>query len=243
MTEAPNRDFELVENAQEAQALVRFAAEEVCAAMVWAKNDSAVVNSVFSQYSENEDAIFIAIPTDLDQKGFVEKLAKNQSRECFMSLSASKATLFLKTDFLGFDPIGMKFKKPTRVFRVQRRKSLRYQIPKDYIVKLEFKDPLLEAETMSARASDISTGGLSFFIDSVAATSFTEGVMIQAMKITLGSRVIQADGEVRYSRRASEDPKKPFKIGIQFHQLPAEDLDYIGAYVLEGTRKYFSTLA
>lgn len=243
MAESINRDFEQIEDPKEAQSLVKMAASELCAVMVWTKNDDGAIQSVFSQYSESEDAIFVAIPSGLDQRAFVEKLAKNQSRECFLSLSASKATLFLKADFLGFDPIGMKFRKPVRVFRVQRRKSLRYQIPRDYIVKVEFDDPLIETEKHSVRASDISTGGLSFFVDATAATSFTEGVVIKGMRIHVGTREIGVDAEVRYVRRVAEGPKKPFKIGVQFHQLQPSDHDYIGAYVLEGTRKYFSSLA
>lgn len=243
MTDSINRDFELIEDPKEAQALLKLAAQEVCAVIVWSKNDGGSIESIFSQYSDIEEAVFVAIPADLDQRAFVEKLAKNQSRECLLSLSTSRATLFLKTDFLGFDPIGMKFRKPIRIFRVQRRKSLRYVIPSDCLVNVEFKDPLIETDTHSTRASDISTGGLSFFVDATAATSLTEGLMLKGMKISLGNQEIAVDAEVRYVRRETENLKKRFKIGVQFHQLQAKDQDYIGAYVLEGTRKYLSSLA
>ncbi len=236
----PSADFHLVEDPKEAISLLKEATTTISSTMLWTKNQEKVVETHLSLISEVDRILYTWIPPDLGQKDFVEQLAKSGTKDCYFSVSAPKANLFFKATFLGIDEAGFKYSFPEKVFKVQRRKDFRFQIPVGHVLRAEFDDPL-GTEKLRPKILDISAGGISLIVSDAEEVIFSMGMVIKDVVFTVKNRKITVDCEVRHKRAMPESSRQVgHKIGLQYVGIKSGDAQHIAGYVNEESRKYLS---
>ncbi len=235
------QEFKKVEDPNEAKILLREGAKTTSAAMIWTKDQGAVINSNITNYSATELAIYVRRPADLDVASFTGEVARNGGA-CFFSVSLPRANIFFRAKFLGDDLAGLKFEIPADVFTVQRRREVRLPIPSDYTIKVDFDDPLFANQTLTKKIADISAMGMAFIADADESSLFQPGLKLKNMAFTIKGRRIVAEGEVRHAKAlASRATGKPsLKVGILFTNIRPGESQLIANYIFEETRKFYT---
>jgi hypothetical protein len=254
--ESPNskdqfaREFQLIEDRNEGLRLIREGAKMVASAMIWTKNQTHVIHTHLSLYSDVDRAIFVRLPKEFDLRKFETALAGLGVQDCFFSVSLVSANIFFKSKYRGHEGEEIGFDLPSAVYKVQRRQDLRFTIPDGYLLKATFSDPALPDETVTVRVLDLSAGGLAFLVTAEQAAWFQSGTTLSQISFSLNKKKIVADGEVRHTGELPEIKRRPYptrketwRVGVQFRNLKQADQQTIAAYVFEESRKYFTRFA
>lgn len=213
--------------------------------MVWTKNQEHVINTHLSVYSEAGNCFYCWVPKGFDPKKFMHELAEIKSKggdtECFFSISLQRANVFFKTRFLGFDHAGLQFKIPDKVFKVQRRRDLRFPIPDGLSLKVEFDDPLSPDVRSTRKVIDLSASGMAFQVNEDEIPMYPSGFTLQNLSFSVRSKKITVAAEIRHTRKLGSDSRlKGAMVGILFKDIRPGDSQHIAGYVFEESRKYFS---
>jgi hypothetical protein len=236
-----DRKFLPVEDPQEAASMLREGAKGACSAMFWTKDQGQVIHTHLTVYSKNDRLLYTHAPQDFDVRRLIESLHKQNSRDCYFSVSLPRANIFFSAAFDGTDTSGLKFKLPDKIFKVQRRSDLRLQIPDGYLVKVEFKDPLFPDQIISKKGIDISAGGLSINVDPAELPHYTVGLELEITFNVPSRSRLSCKAEVRHTSTLPSGQRfSGGKVGLQFKSLPATEARHINDYVMEQSRKYFS---
>jgi hypothetical protein len=237
-----NHKFQAIEDKAEADRLFKEALKGTAIATIWTKNNQHVFKSKLNTYTEVE-VFYVKIPKSLDPNALKTDLAKSDSSDCFFNVALTKAHIFFKSAFIGFDSSGLKFKLPDKLFKVQRRNHMRYSFMEHYLPKVQFKDPREPVRFLTKKMLDISGGGLAIQVNSEEATIFLPGLILNNLTFSLRERVISCDAEVRHvTMLPAFSPLRGKKVGLLFQNLKTYDLDHINNYVLEENRKSFTKM-
>jgi hypothetical protein len=231
------RDFQPIEDPREASQYLVEAAKTAASTLIWTKNQEKVINSRIALVSDVDRLIYAWVPQDFDMPQFMDELAQKKETDCFFSVSLSRANIFFKTRFKNYDPAGLKFALPTTIYKVQRRKDARFQIPDSYVVPLEFEDPLAGGKNQKRKIADISASGLSFTVEEKEAPVFQEGLVLKKLKFSIRSRMVSVEAEIRNRRQITPALSR---VGVVFKNISESDRNHIAAYVFEENRKFFS---
>lgn len=235
------RKFEPIDP-QEALSLLREAARSLSSIMIWSKLQENVVHTQLHLFSEAEQTLYATLPKDLDQRAFVEEIARSGTRDVFFSVSLPRANLFFQTPFLGFDA-GIKFKVPERIFKVQRRNDFRFTLPDTVSLKAEFQDPLIPESKMEKKILDISAGGMAILVGPDEGPMFQSPLVLQGLTFSVRGRKIRCQGEVRHSSPFRQNEQLlGNKVGLLYKDMSPEDSKFIATFVTEESRKYFTQL-
>ena len=228
----PNRQFEPLPLSQ-AIKLLQESVKTLASTSTWTKNQEIVFNGHISLISDVEPIFYLWEPKDLDPVKFANALKASGELLCRFSISLESVNLFFKSEFAGRDPAGLKFKIPSAVYRVQRRKDMRMPIPPGYTLKVTYVDPEDNLRSCSKKVVDISAGGLAISINPDEETLYANGLILYQMTFTIRGVKITTQAEVRHSRG--------LKVGLLFIGISAQHAEVINGYVTEETRKYFSS--
>ena len=242
MSERPRSEFEPVETPGEAVRLLREASKGIASAMIWSKEQKYVVNTHVGVFQEVEKILYAAIPRDIDPRTFMQQLDDLGSRDCFFSLSLTRANLFFKATCLGYDDGGLRFRAPEQIFKVQRRKDMRFTIPEGYTLRVEIPNPINPAERVTKAIVDISSSGLAFVITPEEESVYRAGMILGSASVILKLRKLVADVEIKHVRAipTGSSRHRGVKVGVLFTNLPADASAWISAYVFEESRKFIS---
>lgn len=209
--------------------------------MIWTKNQERVINSHVSVYSDSGKCFYCWAPKEFDPRQFSDELKESGETDCYFSISLMRANIFFKAKYLGFDHAGLQFGLPEKVFKVQRRKDLRFPIPDGHVLKIDFSDPLSPDKLINKKCVDLSASGMAFLIEEEEVPLYPVGLMLENMTFTVRNRQISTAAEIRNTRPTrAEARKKGIVVGVVFKNLKAADNQHIAAYVFEESRKYFS---
>jgi hypothetical protein len=240
LSEAP-KEFEPVTDLAEALKMVKEGAKTLSSVMIWTKNQEQVINSHMGVYSDAGQCFYCFKPKEINPAQFMDALAKSGEKECFFSVSLLRANIFFKAQFMGFDAAGLQFKLPTKVYKVQRRKDLRFPVPDGMLIKVDFKDPLDPETVLSKKILDISASGLAFLVLDDEAPVFVPGLTLNELSFTVRNKKITIPAEIRHAKKLGADARsKGFSIGVFFKDIRPGDAQHIAAFVFEESRKYFS---
>ena len=228
----PNRQFEPIPLTQ-AIKLLQEGARTLASTSTWTKNQEIIFNGHITLISEVDPIFYVWEPKELDPLKFAAALKASGETLCRFSISLETANLFFKSEFAGRDPGGLKFKIPTAVYKVQRRKDMRMPIPSGYTLKVTFVDPEDSKHICTKKTLDISAGGLAIAIEPGEEHIYKAGVILFQMTFTVRGTKITCQAEVRYCRGST--------VGLLFMGISTQHADLINAYVNEETRKYFSS--
>src|SRR3954465_1911094 len=101
----------------------------MASAMIWTKDQKHLLHSLLTIVNEIEKVMYAWAPKGFDPPKFMDQLAQLGSDECFFSVSLSRANIFFKARYKGFENGGLKFVMPVQLYKVQRRKDMRFNIP------------------------------------------------------------------------------------------------------------------
>ena len=235
------REFVPVKTQAEALNLIRAGARANSVATFWTRNQEHIVTTRFSHFSESEQIIYVWIPKDFELRKLEAALTESQSPYCFFNVFFPSANIFFKATFIGVDPAGLKFKLPETMFRIQRRRDLRYMIPEGQVLHIEFRDPVFQEKILQKKTYNIGARGLAFFISEEEEAHYYVGMMLSDVTFTIRGRQIRADGEVRHiTHRAPSDRIKGAKVGLDFKEISQGDESFIAAYIFEESRRFLT---
>lgn len=235
---------ELVEitNLQEALSTLKQGAKFFSNAMFWTKGQEAVYHSHLSLFSEVDRVFYVSVPAkDFESQSFKDALSKQKSYDLYFSVSLTHANIFFRARYIGYDAGGLKFELPEKIFKVQRRKDVRFTIRDGHLLKIKFKDPIFPETEVEKKAFDISAGGLSIIVSPEEEVLFQPGLTLKGLRFTIQNRSIECEGEVRHSLPLPKSNRPPgVKVGILFRSIRAGDAQHIATYIFEESRKYYS---
>lgn len=212
--------------------------------MIWTKDQSEVISSHLSVFGESTNTFYCWIPKSLDVEGFVNEVNSSGTKDCFFSVSLLKANIFFRAELLGYDTAGLRFRFPTKVFKVQRREDVRLPIPSHTTMKVEFKDPLFPEKTMIAKVQDLSATGMAFIINDDDAPLFPKGLTLSDFSFSVRNKKFKVRAEVSNIRKqrspTGELLAKGHVVGVRFLDMRPGDHQHIAGFVFEESRKYFS---
>ena len=232
------KEFQPIQDRAEAERLLRDGARHFSSTLIWTKNQENVLRTHLTLFSDTDRLLYCALPKEVDPKKFLADAGGAQ--EFFFSISLSYANIFFKTAFAGIDKAGLRFRIPEQVFKVQRRKDMRFRVPEGHVLKVEFDDPLNPGQVIQKKVFDISASGLAFVTEIEDESVYVSGLLLHHMKFSLNSRQITVDAEVRHRRAVESARKKELtKVGVTFKYIKAADSQFIASYAFEESRKYF----
>jgi c-di-GMP-binding flagellar brake protein YcgR len=142
--------------------------------------------------------------------------------------------------YAGYDSGGLKFKRPQKLFKVQRRQDIRMPILDSVAFKVEFEDPLDPGKKVQKKVLDLSASGLAFLIQTSEEPIYHAGMKIQGVTFRIKGHKISCTGEVRHMKALpASGPNKGIKVGIKLHGMHSADNQALLMWVTEESRKYF----
>lgn len=239
-SQAP-REFEPIENQAEALGMIREGAKTLSSAMIWTKNQEHVINTHISVFSDSTQSFYCWTPKGFDSWKFTEDLKAMNEKECFFSISLLRANIFFKTQFMAVDHAGLQFKLPSKVYKVQRRKDLRFPIPDGHAMKVEYNDPLTPDTRVTKKVVDLSASGMAFLIDEEEAPMYPSGLTLKDFTFTVRNKTFKLTAEIRHSRPLPPGGRyKGCTVGVLFKDIRPGESQHIAGFVFEESRKYFS---
>jgi hypothetical protein len=152
----------------------------------------------------------------------------SQDRECLLSVYLLGEGVFcFKGYYSKRVENNYEFRLGDKVYRVQRRKGFRYQLPRGYEI-----DVVLGKEQFPL--GDISAEGLSFFVNKDKNIEYKAGQKIDSMFFYLRQRRVEVEATVQHLSPYQRSPKESgIKVGVAFNKISEADTDYLSMYITE----------
>jgi len=243
MTDPENKrpsDFKPVDSPHERIKYLSEAAKSHAQTLIWTENQENTIQTKLTMFNQREEVLYTWIPDNFDPKKFQASLIEKNTKEVFFNVIHSTANLFFKTRFITQNSIGLQFANPDKLFRVQRRKDVRFQIPKGHLMRIAFADPRHPHTQNNWKVADISAGGLSFLapLDDVAV--YKIGLVIKDIQLVIHSKEIVFTGKVSHVKLVETFQEKNIRVGIAFTNLLPEHAMVLTQYIANESRKYFA---
>jgi len=209
--------------------------------MAWTKDQKHVLKTHMGVWLEKDRTFYIGCPRDVSPALFMDDLARLGEKDVFFSVSLARANIFFRAAFIGYDDGGLCFREPDKIYKVQRRKDLRFTIQEGHVLRVSFQDPLFPESELSKKAADISAGGIAMYFTEEEKVMFHPGMVMRAVTFTIQGRKIVCDAEVKHVRAIDEGKKGGgIRIGVEFVAIKAGDAQHIAQWVFEESRKYYT---
>jgi c-di-GMP-binding flagellar brake protein YcgR len=211
--------------------------------MVWTKGSENTANCHVIGLSQTEKMIYTTIPISNDSSTLYANLTAAGER-CFLNMKIERASLFFNAKLHSHSFANLQFTLPEKLFKVQRRLNQRFKILQGYVLRVSFRDPITPTLEHRPKIFDISSGGLSFLVDTDAASPFPKGQILKNLTFTIRTYELHLEGEVVHFQPIIEDLQRSnvskIKVGVRFRNISEADLAIIEEYVFDENRKFFS---
>jgi hypothetical protein len=237
-----SEDFQLIGDRREAESHLNEGIRAHAPATVWTKNQEfRFEGNLFPLLRQGiaDPAHFqLSLPPGYDSAPLVESAKKNKDPQLFLNVALTRANIFFKTIYAEYKPDLFILRNPDKIFKVQRRKDMRFRIRDGYIVKVDFKDPTNSSATMTHKMFDISAGGCSFIVEADDLPIFVEKLVLRRFSFTLSGRKIEVDVEIKNNR--PNNKAGYHNVGVAFINMRAAEAQHIAKYVFDENLKYLS---
>jgi hypothetical protein len=237
--EAPS-DFVPVSELEEIGKFLKEGAGTQASAMLWVQDQEQVLNSHITHFSESTGQLHAWAPKGFDPGTFMDLMARKGLKECYFSLSLSRANVFFRARFLGCDDRILRFAAPDKVYKVQRRADFRFTIPEGHLLKCEHQDPLFPETRLTRKVIDISASGLAFVVRADERHLYSPELKLAGLSFSVDGRRIDCEAEVRHLRDFPATRPPSVKIGLRFANIRPGDTQHIAQWVFSEARKYYS---
>lgn len=233
--------FKLVSDKKLAEALLVEAGKSYPQTQVWLKEQQKAYKTNIAKYDPVKKTLLVVKPSGMLARQFLGELVLD--KEFFFSASLKGAVIFFKAAFLQANREGLFFKKPEKVFTVQRRTQMRIHIPFGRNLTIQLEHPVIPGTMIQKRILDVSVGGLAFLIKHTDVAQFPVESIISKVGIFLGEKTINTDLEIRHISPIKIGlPTSDLRIGVRYVRLSDPDQDYITAWVAAESRSQMSKL-
>ncbi len=199
--------------------------ESICS--WWIQGERSMVShSKVKDFVPTLMTITLSPPQSLS--GAINHVRLQQKRECLLSIYLQAEGIFcFKGYFYKQAGVNLEFKLIDKVYRVQRRKGFRYQIPRGYEINVQI-------EKDSFPLNDLAPEGLSFFVEEGSPKEFVANQKIPKLSFYLRQRRVEVGGVVQHLSEMQRGPKeKGIKVGIHLDRISESDAEFLSMYITE----------
>lgn len=221
---------------------------------VWLKDQSLKYETHFIDIFLKQSKVYLRPPSTVAELNVLIDHLKAKLDDLFGTLQVDNLVIFFKSRLLKVAERNIvHIEAPASLFKLQRRASLRAQIPRSQAPRLTVPDPnnpdieksgiIHEKDLLSFRVIDISSGGLAIAVTLEDRDKFVNGQVLRAMRFKLRNEQITADGKVAHVKETKNDQGKLIcKVGIKFIDLKPKFEQSITQFVMDESRRAFSLL-
>ncbi|MEK7690493.1 MAG: PilZ domain-containing protein [Bdellovibrionota bacterium] len=216
-------------------------AKVLAPAVVWTRNQEQRIESRAGSWSPGDRIIAVAYTGAAKDTSGIP--LPREVNAIYVNFTLPHTTVFFRTTFLGLDrKRGLLFTGPTEMFEVQRREAFRLRMSDSYGVHAQFSYPV-GTPAQTRKVVDISSGGLAFIVPTEAIHKFVPGQQLGRLDFQLRSREFKTLAEIRHTSGWPpwEKVQDGLKVGVRFSSLTAEESNFIAVFVLEESRKIFTS--
>jgi hypothetical protein len=178
----------------------------------------------------------------LNPDSFESLTRESPERECMLLMYIEGRFIFgINAEPVEIRKDRMVFAPPVKVFKIQRRKDVRFVIPSAYEFTVEIES-LEQARTrVHKRLIDISESGLSFFVLSPReAALFRPGLVLSRCFVHIQNHSLPVMLKVRNRGKHERGAQGAGnKIGVEFEQISPDDRTYLGQFVYSHAQHLF----
>jgi hypothetical protein len=241
----PSKGTSIVVDPLEIRHLLTRAAEGRTAATLKIRGSETALRTQLIDVDARQDGIQLLYgdsETSLNRETFDAAAEATGSRECMVLIYLpGRSIIGMNAEPSEFQEDRLVFSLPTKLFKIQRRKDVRFLIPQAYEFTVEF-DSLEQAGTrIKKKLIDISESGLSFFILSPREVGFfKKGLIIPRATIQMHNQLINVEMCVCNHTRLERVPQGPGnKVGVEFTEISPDDKNYLGQFVYSHAHHLF----
>ncbi|MGZ3689555.1 MAG: PilZ domain-containing protein [Bdellovibrionota bacterium] len=230
----PPADFEPITSAAETEQVLRQGSKIRAPWTFWIKGEETRHEGRGYRY---DDLRKYLIFENLDEAPYQEFHASDKltSVVVCVQINLPQRLIFFATGLGFLDRASFALKLPEQVYKVQRRRDLRYVFPRAVIATVKVSGE-------ERRIYDLSASGMSFLVPPKMETDFRAGRHLKEVEFTLEGKVVSVEAEVRHAETIAgkKAGEAVCKVGVAFRKMPAELDRKIANFVFEENRKAFS---
>jgi c-di-GMP-binding flagellar brake protein YcgR len=185
--------------------------------------------SVIHETSDIEKGFRIEVPSEVED----ETLKCEPTNVMLIAFMRGQNLLCIHSQKTSWDGRVLVVSPPWAVFKLQRRKEPRYQIPAAYDLFVSMESLEGGRRRIQKRVLDISEHGMGFQVTSMReAAPFRKGVFLRKMEVVIENRHIYFDARVANVLHIMNDPHRSgVKIGLEVIRMSPLDRHFIATYV------------
>lgn len=209
------------------------AARQLCAVSVKVRGSDQQFSSRLIDSKISKSGLQIELNNQLTSAAFKKEIERTKSKECLLLIFASnRYILGLNVKCVGIN-YQIIFDLPQKVFRLQRRKSVRYTIPAGYDMLLEMPSFERHGLRIKRKVLDISEHGLAFLVASRdEAALYTKNTILKNCKVPIRNHEITLNlkvmNRIEHNRGRTGGGTK---VGTEISSISADDLDVLAHFV------------
>jgi c-di-GMP-binding flagellar brake protein YcgR len=212
---------------------------------VWLKDQSLKYQASVHDFSAENGFLMITPPKAAKDFGVLQDHKERGLIDIFGTLQVDHLMIFLRSQIIGIAEMNLiQLKAPDTLFKLQRRASLRINVPRSYAPRVTFPMKDFDPKNLPTfRVLDLSSGGLAMAVIPEHADRFKSGLVIDSLSFKLRGRDIVVSGKVAHMKKTDNDFGKPiYKVGITFLNIKPKFEQMISQFVLDESRRAFSLL-
>jgi c-di-GMP-binding flagellar brake protein YcgR len=206
---------------------------QLCSVSIKIRGSDQQFSSRLVDSKLSETGLQVEYSAELTEASFKQELRRTGSRDCLLMIFAgNRYILGINVECIEMGDV-LTFNIPKKVFRMQRRKSVRYVIPTGYDMYVEMasvEEPHLRTRR---KLLDISEHGLAFFVLSRREGAlYLKNAVLKRCSINIRNHEIKVD--LKVMNRIEHDQGKKgggTKIGTEFTSISVDDLDLLTQFV------------
>lgn len=221
--------------------------------VIWLKDQSIKFDSRIVQHARHLKLLSFYFPASVPEPRFLETIHAQKRPEFFATFQVEGINFFLRGDFYSkTDKNAFQAPIPHSIFKLQRRANLRITLKREQAPRVTFFDPqkyfrvsqpISDKDLLAFRILDVSAGGISFAIRPEEKGRFHAEQKLKDLRFRIKGIDISVDAIVRHVVDTVNDQGKHVaKVGVKFSGLKAPQEKAIVQFVLEESRKIFSSL-
>jgi hypothetical protein len=177
-------------------------------------------------------SVEVEVSSDLPGNSFNEAIGKSATKNCLLLIFVGRYLLGLMTEFEKSDSGSISFSFPKKIFKIQRRKNIRYNIPAGYDIFIDCES--LETHLrVKRKLLDLSEGGVAFLLEpSENPDTYKTGAVMRDCILTLRNQTLKLS--VRVANQILVDLPKAgtgHKLGLEFIKISEENRNFLAAFI------------
>jgi hypothetical protein len=188
--------------------------------------DSRLLDATRSGHVEVE------VSSDLPGNAFNQAIGKSPTKNCLLLIFVGRYLLGLMTEYEKSSDSSISFAFPKKIFKIQRRKYIRYNIPAGYDIFIECES-LETHQRVKRKILDLSEGGIAFLLEpSENPEIYKTGAVMRDCTLILRNQTLKLS--LRVANQISVELPKlgaSQKLGLEFIKISEENRNFLAAFI------------